>query len=576
MRKEFKVVIMSILGLGFLLAYSGGSGTELAPYQIANAADLIQLSKSSSDWSKYFIQTADIDFGVDSTAFDWDGDGSATWDSGDQYGFSPIGNNSTQFRGAYDGDGYTISHLYIDRSADHIGLFGYLIYNPWMKNISLRDIIIKNCTLRCGGLAGHVYYKVNIENCSVTGKIYSNASETGGLVGYMRKECIISNCYTSVELVSTENLTGGLVGGADDSGINNSYASGRVVGTVLTGGLAGEFDEGSISNCFAQVDVSGDDYTGGFIGSNSSGALVTNCYFSGSINTTAEAPANFGVFCGRNYLASISNSFCLESNDWDAIGSGVVNGATEKSENELKDVNTYTNTATVGLTSAWDFSDNPNHDVANEDIWGISSTMNNGMPSLANMPDVVSPICLVDFSAELKNGQVVLTWETASETNNAAFLIYRNDEIIARIDGAGSSTENTVYSYCDEQVKSNVDYTYMLADVDFANQIHVYKQEAVRVKLDVISIEKTYQLGEAFPNPFNPRVAINLEMNKAGNAIVNIFNSRGELVECLKNAYLEAGNYELNWDAQAMCSGIYFIQLLVDDNIDLKKITLLK
>lgn len=87
MREILKIVTLLLLGVVGLVAYSGGSGTELAPYQIANEADLIQLSRASGDWSKYFIQTSDIDFGADSSAVDWNGDGNATWDSGDQYGF---------------------------------------------------------------------------------------------------------------------------------------------------------------------------------------------------------------------------------------------------------------------------------------------------------------------------------------------------------------------------------------------------------------------------------------------------------------------------------------------------------
>ena len=42
------------------LAYSGGSGTAEAPYQIANVADFQQLSATSADWSKSFVLTANI------------------------------------------------------------------------------------------------------------------------------------------------------------------------------------------------------------------------------------------------------------------------------------------------------------------------------------------------------------------------------------------------------------------------------------------------------------------------------------------------------------------------------------
>jgi len=43
--------------------YSGGSGTEGDPYQISTAADWTELRETYADWGKYFILTADINFG---------------------------------------------------------------------------------------------------------------------------------------------------------------------------------------------------------------------------------------------------------------------------------------------------------------------------------------------------------------------------------------------------------------------------------------------------------------------------------------------------------------------------------
>ncbi|HRP02543.1 MAG TPA: hypothetical protein PLE30_07850, partial [Candidatus Kapabacteria bacterium] len=125
----------TLLGLLFLLfgainalsgTYSGGDGTSGTPYQISTIADLIELSNTSSDWTgKYFIQTANIVFNADSSPVDWDGNGTVEWSGNDQYGFSPIGNNDTNFTGSYNGQNHTISNLYINRtSSSYIGLFG--------------------------------------------------------------------------------------------------------------------------------------------------------------------------------------------------------------------------------------------------------------------------------------------------------------------------------------------------------------------------------------------------------------------------------------------------------------------
>gem|GEM_PF-3090944 len=68
------------------------AGTSGDPIEISTVNDLIYLSKTSADWSKYFLHTADIDFGADETAVDWDNDGSA--DGNGTSGFTPIGSSA--------------------------------------------------------------------------------------------------------------------------------------------------------------------------------------------------------------------------------------------------------------------------------------------------------------------------------------------------------------------------------------------------------------------------------------------------------------------------------------------------
>ncbi|MCK5817491.1 MAG: choice-of-anchor D domain-containing protein, partial [Candidatus Marinimicrobia bacterium] len=113
--------------------YSGGSGTELDPYLIANYENLLELSAMTHDWNKFFIQTADIDAeATDSLNF---GDHDASLPTPEEaMGFSPIGDSPTMgnrqgvaFSGSYDGGNYTISNLYIYRPFERfIGLFGYV------------------------------------------------------------------------------------------------------------------------------------------------------------------------------------------------------------------------------------------------------------------------------------------------------------------------------------------------------------------------------------------------------------------------------------------------------------------
>ncbi|MEA3392417.1 MAG: T9SS type A sorting domain-containing protein [Candidatus Marinimicrobia bacterium] len=86
-----------------------------------------------------------------------------------------------------------------------------------------------------------------------------------------------------------------------------------------------------------------------------------------------------------------------------------------------------------------------------------------------------------------------------------------------------------------------------------------------------------YSLEQNYPNPFNPRTVISLYYPEGSNTLVNIYNTQGILVDQLLNAFVEAGNYELTWDASEMPSGIYFCTMQVGNRVIMtKKMLLIK
>ena len=98
-------------------------------------------------------------------------------------------------------------------------------------------------------------------------------------------------------------------------------------------------------------------------------------------------------------------------------------------------------------------------------------------------------------------------------------------------------------------------------------------------KINLVSnnIPIGYNLSQNYPNPFNPKTKIKFEMSKKGNAIVNVHDLRGKLVETIVKNFLTSGEYETEFDGNNYPSGIYFYSLLVDGQlIDCKKMTLIK
>ena len=94
-------------------------------------------------------------------------------------------------------------------------------------------------------------------------------------------------------------------------------------------------------------------------------------------------------------------------------------------------------------------------------------------------------------------------------------------------------------------------------------------------------IPNQYQLYDNYPNPFNPVTKISYDLPKAGHTQLAIFNVLGQCVATLVDAYLEAGHYQIIWDANddngtRVASGIYFYRLTNGSFSNSKKMVLLK
>lgn len=262
-----------------------GSGTSNDPYLIATLSSLYWLTQNPTEWNKFYKQTADID--ASSTS---------TWDSGQ--GFSPIGNTTTTFSGTYDGDGFEISNLYINRtSSDYCGLFGNIGSSGILKNVLLTsaDVTARNIS---AVLAGRI--EGLIENCGVVGSMHGNGFNVGGLCG-ANSGGSITKSYANVSVTATGNWVGGFIGVTDNGGsVDNCYARGSVSSAGSNvGGFAGlTVNPSSIDKCYSTGTVSGSSSEGGFVGVNL--GTTTNCFW--DTQTSAEVYCFKGNVTFKNIL----------------------------------------------------------------------------------------------------------------------------------------------------------------------------------------------------------------------------------------------------------------------------------
>ncbi|MBU0474728.1 MAG: hypothetical protein KKF62_11250, partial [Bacteroidetes bacterium] len=451
MKPKYLTILMLLFNVSniFGVGYSGGAGTSGDPYQIATTADLIELSKTSADWvaGKYFIQTADIDFGADETAVDWDGDGSASWDADDQLGFLPIaktGPAAGVFKGQYDGGGYKISNLYINRPTyDYIGLFGWIFNGSVIKNVGVENVDItgRSCI---GGLVGRATSTgdpgyASIINCYTTGTLtgvptdmgmmgWMGGNGIGGLLGYndcdlSGKQNYIQNSYSTADVYDGISAIGGLIGKGVEINISNCYSTGNVTRKATATGV--QF--------------------GGFCGFVNQYTTITNCYSTGNVYyADAVAPTNKG-FIGEDlgHTASYTANFFdseISNQSTDAIG-----GATAKTTAQMKTQSTYTD---------WDFTENTGD-------WSINLENNDGYPYLQWQtfgPVIEKPTAQptnLTFSNEVNTtpdpdeNNILLGWTVSASASS--YIVVRNIGSAPTFDPAdgteyspGSQTGGTV------------------------------------------------------------------------------------------------------------------------------------
>ena len=187
----------------------------------------------------------------------------------------------------------------------------------------------------------------------------------------------------------------------------------------------------------------------------------------------------------------------------------------------------------------------------------------------------VVPVELTSFTANVSGNNVNLKWNTATELNNSGFEVQRkssNSEWsnIGFVAGFGTTTEPKTYSFTDDKVTSG-NFTYRLKQVDFDGS-YEYSNE---INVDVTGPAQ-YSLDQNYPNPFNPSTLIKYSVAQDGFVNVSIFNLLGEKVATLVNSSMQAGSYEVNFDASQLTSGVYFYSIEAGSFKAVRKMMLMK
>lgn len=176
------------------------------------------------------------------------------------------------------------------------------------------------------------------------------------------------------------------------------------------------------------------------------------------------------------------------------------------------------------------------------------------------------PVELVEFKAVPEDLHIKLDWSTASELNNSHFEVERSTDginwaKIARVDASTETSAINNYTYSDQSAANGINY-YRLKQVDKDGKTTVYNT-LVAVMNNSVSFE-------VFPNPATTQFSISGE--NIENANVQIIDAMGKSVEILGT--IESG--KITYSTETLNSGIYFVNVIVGNDIKTHTITINK
>ncbi|MCR8632702.1 GLUG motif-containing protein [Paenibacillus radicis (ex Xue et al. 2023)] len=329
-------------------------------------------------------------------------------------GWVPIGDVNTSFNGHMDGSGYKITGLTI-RNGDYTGLFGSIGNGSSIANVKLENVSNHSGDI-VGSLVG-LNDGGKIENSSATGSVIGGYG-AGGLVG-SNNGGTIENSYASGS-VSGAYSAGGLVGSSNGE-IKDSYASADVNGSENVGGLVGESYGGTIiSNSHATGSVSGNKSVGGLVGYNTDGP-ISNSYATGNVSLIASSDRNAGGLVGYNKNGAISSSHALGKVSGGENVGGLVGGNISGAISDSYALGDVIGSFSVGGL------------VANEYYGTISSSYASGNVSLIQNPasTYASPyaggLVASNNNGEISNSHATGNVSGSNESYGVGGLVGKND-----------------------------------------------------------------------------------------------------------------------------------------------------
>ena len=400
------------------------------------------------------------------------------------------------------------------------------------------------------------------------------ASDASGLVAYYKMS---NGTGTSLTDNSTNSNTGTLTNMANGDWVT-SYA---VIGDL------GSSYETDVEGIWSITGTNESDASTGLTITVSSALTSGNFAVFGNNNTNATSTADLGsiastVRTGRIWQVDESGtvSATIKIDMSDATG----NYSTSSSASDYK---LLYRSGTSGA-----FSDAATGSSISGDVVTFNSvSLQDGYYALGSTVDNSLPVELTSFELlETRNDGITLQWITESEINNLGFNLDRKTPITdwsqiasyithPELQGQGSVSHQTIYTFTDNAMQENESYDYRLSDVDYDGNVEYHSLQLMGVSSS--NIPEQFILYPNYPNPFNPVTTIRYDLPDDAHVTLTIHNLMGREIVTLVDGPRTAGSRSTQWNARdeqgrVVSAGVYLYKIQAGDFVDTKKIILLK
>ncbi len=187
------------------------------------------------------------------------------------------------------------------------------------------------------------------------------------------------------------------------------------------------------------------------------------------------------------------------------------------------------------------------------------------------------PVEMTSLDAHVEGSDVLLKWESLSETNNAGFGVQlkseSDDNFLTKgfVHGFGTTTESQNYEYRLTDLEAGM-YVFRLKQLDFDGAFAFSPETEA-----TLEVPGTHELSEAYPNPFNPSTQFSLVVAIRQNVRMVVFDAKGQLVQILFDGEMEANSRrDFSFDANGLPSGLYIYRVVGEVFADHGKMLLTK